>query len=254
MEPVRLCRHPSIRTLCGAIFRPVLVGRPQFSRCCYLIIDLGSPLFDRSRTRAWAQSPELGGSARLFRSTPRRFPLGGCCAGAHRLPRLSTTCAVEQPTSVPRLRSSLGSMKLFHRDSPGHSAQKDYSLFYWTCIHHVSDYNPCQRQKEQAGIAVPPCRWLCNLNAITPTPPRRVCEGRRATDHDLGCDMTLQKLSKCHRFGFLVWILLVGCASRPSSTDIHPGFALPVCSEVRWQGGDFKNVCCTPDRKCYVMR
>jgi hypothetical protein len=32
MELLRLCRHPSIRTLCGAIFRSVQVARPQFSR------------------------------------------------------------------------------------------------------------------------------------------------------------------------------------------------------------------------------
>jgi hypothetical protein len=65
-EPFRLCRHPSIRTLLWSDFRSVQVGRPQFSRCCYLIIDLGSPLFDGSWARTWAQSPELGGSARLF--------------------------------------------------------------------------------------------------------------------------------------------------------------------------------------------
>ncbi len=32
-------------------FRSVQVGRPHFSRCCYLIIDLGSPLFDGSWAR-----------------------------------------------------------------------------------------------------------------------------------------------------------------------------------------------------------
>ena len=41
-EPGRLCRHPSIRTLLGAMVRSVPVGRPHFSRCCYLRIDLGS--------------------------------------------------------------------------------------------------------------------------------------------------------------------------------------------------------------------
>jgi hypothetical protein len=40
-EPSRLCRHPSIRTLLLSDFRSVHVGRSQFSRCCYLIIDLG---------------------------------------------------------------------------------------------------------------------------------------------------------------------------------------------------------------------
>ena len=57
----RLCRHPSIRTLLLSDFRSVQVGRPQFSRCCYLIIDLGFHLFDGSWARIWAQSPGLGG-------------------------------------------------------------------------------------------------------------------------------------------------------------------------------------------------
>jgi hypothetical protein len=46
-----LCRHPSIRTLLLSACRSVQVGRPRFGKCCYLIIDLGSP---------W-HSPELGG-------------------------------------------------------------------------------------------------------------------------------------------------------------------------------------------------
>ena len=41
-EPSRLCRHPSIRTLLLSDCRSVQVGRSRFSRCCYLIIDLGS--------------------------------------------------------------------------------------------------------------------------------------------------------------------------------------------------------------------
>src|SRR5271166_5757633 len=65
-EPSRLCRLPSIRTLLLSDFRSVPVGRPRFSRCCYLIIDLGSPLFKGSWARSSAQSPELGGQARLF--------------------------------------------------------------------------------------------------------------------------------------------------------------------------------------------
>ncbi len=60
-EPSRLCRHPSIRTLLLSDFRSVPVGRPRFSRCCYLIIDLGFPFFDGSWARTWSQSPELGG-------------------------------------------------------------------------------------------------------------------------------------------------------------------------------------------------
>src|SRR5258707_9810891 len=46
-EPSRLCRHPSIRTLLLSDYRSVQVGRSRFSRCCYLIIDLGSRLFAR---------------------------------------------------------------------------------------------------------------------------------------------------------------------------------------------------------------
>jgi hypothetical protein len=41
-EPRRLCRRPSIRTLEFSDFRSVQVARPHFSKCCYLIIDLGS--------------------------------------------------------------------------------------------------------------------------------------------------------------------------------------------------------------------
>ena len=42
-------------------FRSLQGGRTQFSRCCYLIIDLGSHLLDGSWARTWAQSPDLGG-------------------------------------------------------------------------------------------------------------------------------------------------------------------------------------------------
>ena len=41
--PSRHCRHPSIRTLrVSALVRSVQVGCSRFSRCCHLIIDLGS--------------------------------------------------------------------------------------------------------------------------------------------------------------------------------------------------------------------
>jgi hypothetical protein len=78
----------------------------SFQRCCYLIIDLGSYLFDGSWARTWAQSPELGGRDRLFGSNarPRRSPLCGCSAPVHRLPRSPTTCVAVRPTSVPRQR------------------------------------------------------------------------------------------------------------------------------------------------------
>src|SRR2546430_9831292 len=46
-------------------FRSVHGGRSQFSRCCYLIIDLCSP-FRRKLVQALSQSPDLGGLARLF--------------------------------------------------------------------------------------------------------------------------------------------------------------------------------------------
>ena len=45
IEPIRLCHHPSIRTLLVAIFRSVPVGRSRFTRCCYLRIDLGFPAY-----------------------------------------------------------------------------------------------------------------------------------------------------------------------------------------------------------------
>jgi len=39
------CRHPSIRTRLWSDFSArCQLGRARFSRCCYLIIDLGSPL------------------------------------------------------------------------------------------------------------------------------------------------------------------------------------------------------------------
>jgi hypothetical protein len=79
---LRLSRAASVAILpsapfCGAMVRSVQVGRPPFSRCCYLIIDIASRLFDESWARTWAQSPELGGSARLYvpNSTPRSLPL-----------------------------------------------------------------------------------------------------------------------------------------------------------------------------------
>ncbi|SRR6266700_2883117 len=46
-EPSRLRRHPSIRTLLLSDFRSVQVGRSRFSRCCYLILDVGSHLLAR---------------------------------------------------------------------------------------------------------------------------------------------------------------------------------------------------------------
>src|SRR5713226_2412297 len=49
-------------------YRSVQVGCTRFSRCCYLIIDLGSP-FRRELVQALSQSPYLGGRARLFLDT-----------------------------------------------------------------------------------------------------------------------------------------------------------------------------------------
>ena len=121
-------------------------------------------------------------------------------------------------------------MNLFHRNSPDTPRRRIIHSFIRLAFTTFLTTIPAKRKKSRRP-------WLCNLSAFMPAPHTRVCEDRRATNHDLGCEMTWQKMSKCHRFGFLFWILLVGCASRPSSTDIHPGFALPVCSEVRWQGG-----------------
>src|SRR5712664_1125511 len=47
--------------------RSVQVGCTRFSRCCYLVIDLCSPL-RRELVQALSQSPDLGGRARLFGS------------------------------------------------------------------------------------------------------------------------------------------------------------------------------------------
>ena len=46
--------------------RSVQVGCTRFSRCCYLILDRYSLLSKGSWARSWAQSPDLGGRARLF--------------------------------------------------------------------------------------------------------------------------------------------------------------------------------------------
>src|SRR5216684_9347738 len=53
--------------------RSVQVGCTRFSRCCYLIIDLYSPLSKGSLARSWSQSPDLGGRARLFGCYPLLF-------------------------------------------------------------------------------------------------------------------------------------------------------------------------------------
>ena len=98
MELIRLCRHPSIRTLRGAMVRSVPVGRSRFSRCCYLRIDLGFQLTLESWAGTWPQSPELGGSARRFqfRSTPPRLRPRWNCAMARRPHRSPTTCEAVQ--------------------------------------------------------------------------------------------------------------------------------------------------------------
>jgi hypothetical protein len=53
--PLHSSQAASVAILPSALFwsdfRSVQVGRSQFSRCCYLIIDLGSPLFDGSWAR-----------------------------------------------------------------------------------------------------------------------------------------------------------------------------------------------------------
>jgi hypothetical protein len=52
---LRLSRAASVAILPSALFlsdfRSVQVGRTRFSRCCYLIIDLGSNLSDGSWAR-----------------------------------------------------------------------------------------------------------------------------------------------------------------------------------------------------------
>src|SRR3984957_16653291 len=60
-----LSRAASVAVLPSALFgerlvRSVQVGRPEFSRCCYLIIDLGFHLLDGS----WARWDEKAGLQR----------------------------------------------------------------------------------------------------------------------------------------------------------------------------------------------
>src|ERR1700722_15502606 len=100
-----LSRAASVAILPSALFgerlfRSVQVGRPQFSRCCYLIIDLGSHLWDESWARTWAQSPEPGGELGSFvlTSTPLLLLLCGYCAVVHTLLHSPTTCAAGPPT------------------------------------------------------------------------------------------------------------------------------------------------------------
>src|SRR6267143_1478933 len=76
----RLSRAASVAILPSALF-----WERWFARCKLgVLISAGADnrprlpfLFDRSWARTWAQSPELGGSARLFgsHSTPRCLPL-----------------------------------------------------------------------------------------------------------------------------------------------------------------------------------
>ena len=97
-EVLRLSRAASVAILpsalsCERLFRSVQVGRPQFSRRCYLIIDLGCRGVGQGLGRSHLDSAvELGSSDAT--SMLLRFPLGGCSTVAHRLPRSPTTCAV----------------------------------------------------------------------------------------------------------------------------------------------------------------
>jgi hypothetical protein len=142
-EPSRLCRHPSIRTLLVSDFRSVQVGRPHCSRCCHLIVDLGSHLFDRSWARTWSQSPELCGGTRLFgtNSTPLRLPLCGCSAMAHRLLLSPTTCVAGRPTSVPRQ----GRLVSWHSFLPARLASTPSG----------GDHCPAQRVRECSAHVAP---------------------------------------------------------------------------------------------------
>src|SRR6202051_981435 len=100
--------------------RSVQVGRPQFCRCCYLRIDLGShpyhigagPGLGRSHLNS---AVELGSF--VSTSTPRRFPLCGCCAAVHKLLHSPTTCATEPLTCVPP-QPPLASWHFFLRARP----------------------------------------------------------------------------------------------------------------------------------------
>ena len=106
-EPGRLCRHPSIRTLLlsdgslGASWassvQQVLLpdNRPRLPSACTGV----GPGLGRSHLNS---AVELGCSDPT--STPRRLPLCGCSAGAHRLPRSPTACEAVRPTSGLRQR------------------------------------------------------------------------------------------------------------------------------------------------------
>src|SRR2546430_2513582 len=72
-------------------FRSVHGGRSQYSRCCYLIIDLCSP-FRRKLVQALSQSPDLGGCGRVFGSFSflAFFPPRSASRSPHRRRSLSS--------------------------------------------------------------------------------------------------------------------------------------------------------------------
>src|SRR6267143_4644302 len=107
VDSLHSSRAASVAILPSALFlsdfRSVHGGRSQFSRSCYLIIDLGSRLSTEAgpgvRRSHLISAVELDSS----QANPMllRSPLGGCSAVAHTPLRSPTTCAAVRLTSEP---------------------------------------------------------------------------------------------------------------------------------------------------------
>src|SRR5579862_2426092 len=108
-EPSRLCRHPSIRTLCVSDVRSVPVGCSRFSRCCYLISALRflcpgkfGPGLSRSHLNSAVEPGcSVTISSLLDFSMPLRSSPSDYCAMVRTLLRPPTADAAVPPASVP---------------------------------------------------------------------------------------------------------------------------------------------------------
>src|SRR5467141_1516112 len=155
-EPGRLCRHPSIRTLLGAMVRSVQVGRPHFSRCCYLRIDLGShfsstgvgPGLGRSHLNS---AVELGSSDPTLRHgaypfTVLIFSIAGLLSiapwarqslGTYRIPP-ETGPLIQSDKSSRKLALCVALIRATFRESRlsglGSAAVRESRAMYRTCI------------------------------------------------------------------------------------------------------------------------
>src|SRR5262249_16795242 len=105
LRRVAPCRHPSIRTLDERLFRSVPVGCSRFSRCCHLIIDLGS--ISKIEVGPGVSRSHRNSALELCLSCRRMvfgLPAGqeGCCWATVRTPpRSPTSGGAEPPACAP---------------------------------------------------------------------------------------------------------------------------------------------------------